>query len=214
MAEAPYDTVLQNFRLADGGPPGRRLALKDGRIAAILPADAPSPQAGQRLDLGGDLLQKDYQERAHALARAVSLVDHAIGALYDDREGNFIIRPTKNGPVVSVNIGGGGGQGGIDSMKIFCFDMMLYEVVSERIGGPRFLVHASHLFDGVDPRQTRSALLYGRDVARRVGGRYLVTMNSDILESLDDAEEIRAAVIHPRLTDTEDGGLFGFRFDL
>ena len=159
-------------------------------------------------------LQKDYQERADAIARAVSLVDHAIGALYDDREGNFIIRPTKNGPVVSVNIGGGGGQGGIDSMKIFCFDMMLYEVVSERIGGPRFLLHDSHLFDGVDKRQTRSALLYGRDVARRVGGQYLVTMNSDKLESLDDAAEIRAAVIHPRLTDTENGGLFGFRFDL
>ena len=55
MAEAPYDAVLQNFRLADGGPPGRRLALKAGRIAAILPADAPAPQPGQGLDLGGDL---------------------------------------------------------------------------------------------------------------------------------------------------------------
>ena len=56
MAEAPYDTVLQHFRLADGGPPGRRLALKDGRIAAILPAEAPLPPAGQVFDLGGDLL--------------------------------------------------------------------------------------------------------------------------------------------------------------
>ena len=56
MAEAPYDTVLQNFRLADGGPPGQRLALKDGRIAAILPADAPALSASQVLDLGGDLL--------------------------------------------------------------------------------------------------------------------------------------------------------------
>jgi len=56
MAEAPYDTVLQNFRLADGGPPGQRLMLKDGRIAAILPADAPAPPASQVLDLGGDLL--------------------------------------------------------------------------------------------------------------------------------------------------------------
>jgi hypothetical protein len=54
MAEAPYDTVLQNFRLADGGPPGQRLALRAGRIAAILPADAPLPLAGQVLDLGGD----------------------------------------------------------------------------------------------------------------------------------------------------------------
>ena len=55
MVDAPYDAVLQNFRLADGGAPGQRLALKDGRIAAILPAEAPLPPAGQVLDLGGDL---------------------------------------------------------------------------------------------------------------------------------------------------------------
>jgi len=56
MAEAPYDTVLQNFHMADGGPPGWRLALKNGRIAAILPVDPPTSQAGQSLELGGDLL--------------------------------------------------------------------------------------------------------------------------------------------------------------
>ena len=56
MATPLYDTLLVNLRLADGGAPGRVLALKDGRIAAILPPDAPAPPAGQILDLDGDLL--------------------------------------------------------------------------------------------------------------------------------------------------------------
>ena len=56
MADAPYDSLLENFRLGDGAPPGRRLALKAGRIAAILPGNAPAPPADQVLDLGGDLL--------------------------------------------------------------------------------------------------------------------------------------------------------------
>ena len=56
MATPLYDTLLVNLRLADGGAPGRALALKDGRIAAILPPDAPAPPAGQILDLDGDLL--------------------------------------------------------------------------------------------------------------------------------------------------------------
>jgi cytosine/adenosine deaminase-related metal-dependent hydrolase len=56
MATPIYDTLLVNLRLADGGAPGRALALKDGRIAAILPPDAPAPPAGQILDLDGDLL--------------------------------------------------------------------------------------------------------------------------------------------------------------
>ena len=39
MAKPLYDTLLVNLRLADGGAPGRALALKSGQIAAILPAD-------------------------------------------------------------------------------------------------------------------------------------------------------------------------------
>lgn len=159
-------------------------------------------------------LQKDYDVRAREIGLATRLVDHAIGALYDDREGNLLISPTKNGPSFMVTIGGGGNQGGIDQMKVFCFDMMLYERVSERLGGPRFLVHDSHLFDGVDPRQASSALVLGAEVARRVSGQYVVTMNSDKFEKLDAVAELRPAVLGARLYDTENGGLFGFRFEL
>jgi uncharacterized protein YydD (DUF2326 family) len=91
---------------------------------------------------------------------------------------------------------------------------MLLERVTARLGGPHFSIHDSHLFDGVDPRQARSALLLGRDVAHRVGGQYIVSMNSDKFEKLGDDAGLRAAVLSTRLTDDEGGGLFGFRFEL
>ena len=56
MTPAPSDSLLTNLRLPDGGPAGRRIAIKDGRIAAIMPACSPDPDARQVLDLGGGLL--------------------------------------------------------------------------------------------------------------------------------------------------------------
>jgi uncharacterized protein YydD (DUF2326 family) len=80
-------------------------------------------------------LQKDYEAHGDAIGAATRLVDHAIAALYDDRTGNLLIEPRKTGPTFTLSIGGGGNQGAIDQMKVFCFDMMLLERVSERLGG-------------------------------------------------------------------------------
>lgn len=100
-------------------------------------------------------------------------------------------------------------------MKIFCFDMMLYEVVSERLGGPGFLVHDSHLFDGVDARQVRAAIQFGSRLMERLGGQYIVAMNSDEFAKtgLSGDAEVAGSVLPVRLTDDETRGLFGFRFD-
>jgi uncharacterized protein YydD (DUF2326 family) len=78
------------------------------------------------------------------------------------------------------------------------------------------LIHASHLFDGVDKRQARRALLLGREVAVAEHGQYIVLMNSDEFERINDPvdERLTTAVLSTRLTDDEHGGLFGFRFDL
>ncbi|MGK7869912.1 amidohydrolase [Falsiroseomonas sp. E2-1-a20] len=48
------ELLLTNLRLADGSRP--RIAIAAGRIAAILPPDAPGPADTQVMDLGGDLL--------------------------------------------------------------------------------------------------------------------------------------------------------------
>jgi uncharacterized protein YydD (DUF2326 family) len=103
---------------------------------------------------------------------------------------------------------------GISSMVIFCFDLTV-SVLAHRAGrAPDFLVHDSHLFDGVDDRQLAAALTLAADVTAREGLQYIVTLNSD---NLDKARRRNFAadgyLVAQRLTDQfDDGGLFGFRF--
>jgi len=161
-------------------------------------------------------LQEDLKDRDAVIRKATVLVDEAIGELYDDRTGNLIVDGSKSGLKLDIVIQGGGNLGGIDMMKIFCFDMMLLQMAAARFdGGPGFAFHDSHLFDGVDARQVRAAVTFGATVADRIGGQYLVAMNSDEFEksALPGDPAIAAAVLPVRLTDDESGGLFGFRFD-
>jgi uncharacterized protein YydD (DUF2326 family) len=46
-------------------------------------------------------------------------------------------------------------------MQIFFFDLMLTEISLKSGPGPGFLIHDSHLFDGVDERQVAKALQLG-----------------------------------------------------
>lgn len=160
-------------------------------------------------------LQADHRQREDVLRAAMRRIDAAISGLYDDRRGNLIVDATSKGPEFRINIQGDGNRGGIDHMEIFCFDLMLYQAAQERFaGGPGFLVHDSHLFDGVDPRQVRSALLLGKSVIGDLGGQYIVTLNSETLPLLGLDAEIVDDLLDPRLSDDEGGGLFGIRFEL
>ncbi len=158
-------------------------------------------------------LQKDFHDRQLILDRAILIIAETIAELYDDRTGRFVVEATENGPEFNISIEGDRG-GGISSMEIFCFDLTLFKIASQRFGGTGFLIHDSHLFDGVDERQVARALLLGQRAAG--SGQYIVTMNSDIFDKLPlPAKFDRTKIIvSPRLSDeTETGGLFGFRFD-
>lgn len=98
-------------------------------------------------------------------------------------------------------------------MVIFCFDLA-WAVIAHRGGrGPDFLVHDSHLYDGVDERQLAAALTLGSEVTAEEGMQYLVTMNSDDLaKAVNEGFSPDDHVFAPHLTDQPDGGLFGFRF--
>ena len=92
---------------------------------------------------------------------------------------------------------------------------MLAELASRRGIGPGFLIHDSHLFDGVDERQVAKALQLGADHAASVGFQYIVTMNSDAMpeDGFRAGFDVRTFVNPTTLTDEiETGGLFGVRF--
>ncbi|ANH69075.1 ABC-three component system protein [Mitsuaria sp. 7] len=159
-------------------------------------------------------LQDDHRLRSAALTEAIVIIANAISRLYDDRTGRFVVEATDNGPEFHISIEGDRG-GGISKVEIFCFDLALFTVVTARFGGPRFLLHDSHLFDGVDERQIAGALQLGLEATAGKGLQYIVTMNSDIFTRLPLPEgfDTSKVVLETRLSDEgESGGLFGFRF--
>ncbi len=157
-------------------------------------------------------LKLDYREQRSVLDRAVLVFEELSRALYE-QAGHLTIADTDNGPDFQVKIQGQASRG-IHNMQIFCFDVMLAQLCAERGIGPGFLIHDSHLFDGVDERQVAKALVLGARKADELGFQYIVTMNSDAIPTSLPADfDLASYVVEPRLTDaSEDGGLFGVRF--
>ncbi len=158
-------------------------------------------------------LQQDYREQGGKLTAAITAFEEVSSSLYEDA-GSLVIEEAETGPSFAVSVFGDRSRG-ISNMQIYCFDMMLMRVWAERGSGPGFLIHDSHLFDGVDERQIARALVYGAAAAKEHGFQYIVTINSDDLPSAYpggfDVDEHTLAVT---LTDeTEQGGLFGVRFE-
>ena len=133
--------------------------------------------------------------------------------LYEDA-GSMIVDETINGPDFRFEIQGSRSEG-IKNMQMFCFDMMLMSLCAKRGIGPGFLIHDSHLFDGVDGRQVLSALSVGAKNASDLGFQYIVTMNEDdAFKETEKGFSVNDYILDVELTDaTEDGGLFGIRFD-
>lgn len=157
-------------------------------------------------------LRQDYREQHEVLTKAILAFEQTSKALYEEA-GNLTIEESENGPQPRVAIQGEESKG-ISNMQIFCFDMMLMKICAERGFGPGFLVHDSHLFDGVDERQTAKALQVAEGLSRELGFQYRVTMNSDALPGWQpEGFDLEDYVLPVRLTDeTEHGGLFGIRF--
>ena len=97
-------------------------------------------------------------------------------------------------------------------MQTFCFDLMLAVLWRRKKLGPGFLIHDSHLFDGMDSRQVANAIELGASQAIANQFQYIVTLNSDQLESAEFSDNfIPDEYMNPvHLTDKyETGGLFG-----
>jgi uncharacterized protein YydD (DUF2326 family) len=200
----------------------RRLAEAENRVAALeglrdtlqrLETDKTEQKVEriglkQRLDL-------DMEARFPAVRTATLAVDEALDALYGaERQKWLRIESTENGLRFTVSVAGDR-SGGISSMEVFAMDFALFKVTSERLGGPGFLIHDSHLFDGVDARQVAAAIEIAGRFADKKGLQYLVMMNSDKFDSLPFPPDydVRPRVLPVVLEDTEEGGLFGFRFE-
>lgn len=157
-------------------------------------------------------LRRDFSEQNERLSAAILAFENTSRRLYESA-GSMLVEETSNGPMFKFPMQGSRSKG-IKNMQIFCFDMMLMHLCAGQNMGPRFLVHDSHLFDGVDGRQLISALKVGAETAQELGFQYIVTMNEDdAFKETIDGFHLEDYLLETVLTDaTEDGGLFGFRF--
>ena len=100
-------------------------------------------------------------------------------------------------------------------MKIFCYDLMLVELMRQS-DGIDFLFHDSSIFDGVDSRQTALALMHAHRKGLECNFQYICALNSDMIPS-DDFDEGFDLSKFVRLTlkdqKSEDAAL-GFHFEL
>lgn len=158
-------------------------------------------------------LQEDHREREAQLDEIIRRFEEFSAHLYEERVGSLYIGASENGPTFSIAIEAGKSKG-INNMQVFCFDLLVAEICATRGVGPGFLVHDSHLFDGVDERQVARGLALADEIATLNNFQYIVTMNSDAVPTtFPEGFSPDAHVLDVQLTDArEDGGLFGFRF--
>ena len=155
---------------------------------------------------------QNIAENNNRLSKAIQRFESISSKLFE-KTGLLTVENTTNGIAIDVTKQGDKSKG-IKSMQIYCFDMTLISLLREQGENIDFLIHDSHLFDAVDSRQVAHALVTGKELADHYNFQYIVTMNSDQIpyDYLPKNFDIDSIIVQPRLTDTDDGGLFGFRF--
>jgi uncharacterized protein YydD (DUF2326 family) len=169
--------------------------------------------ASMRIELQEEMT-RDLEARSAQTSEATLLFGEFAQALYGEgRSAYLAIEAGRNSLKISPRIDSDESRG-IGNMVIFCFDLALAVIAHRHHRGPDWLVHDSHLFDGVDARQLAAALELARRTCERESIQYIASLNSDDLQKAENAGFSSAGdVLAPILTDKyEDGGLFGFRF--
>ena len=217
--------ILQT--LNDGGALDALTAMQEllSRERATLAAlrfrfDAAQSLEASRAEIAADRnaleaeMRTDIRERERMISDITILFLKYAQRLYGDGRTAYLeFDPTSTQLKIVPHIDSQDSRG-IGNMVIFCFDLTI-SVIAHRAGrGPDFLVHDSHLFDGVDERQVARAMQLAREVTQTEGIQYIATMNSDDLsKAIDRGFDPAGSVIPPELNDQyEDGGVFGFAF--
>ena len=156
--------------------------------------------------------RRDFDERREARATAINIFNANSQALYS-APGDLVVNVADTGFSFDVDIMRSGSQG-INNMKIFCYDLMLARLWATKRPSPRFLMHDSTVFDGVDERQIAQSLELAQREADNNGFQYVCALNSDTLPSEEFSSTFDLEnFVRLRLTDeSEDGGLLGIRY--
>jgi len=157
--------------------------------------------------------ERDHEQRRELWSTAVRVFNDNSQALYK-APGRLAIDIDETGFKYSIDIQRSGSEG-IAKMKVFCFDLMLLQILSSRDRAIDFLIHDSLMYDGVDSRQTALALERANTITSSLGGQYICAMNSDMIPMSEFSDDFDFET-HVRLKLTDDdpsGSLLGIRFE-
>lgn len=121
--------------------------------------------------------RRDHEERVSARERVVSLFNANSEALYN-RPGQLIIDITEAGLSFKIEIERSESDG-IQLMEVFCYDLVLAQVWSQKEKNPGFLIHDSTVFADVDERQIAHAIQTASQLSESKGFQYICFLNSD-----------------------------------
>ncbi|WP_338655563.1 DUF2326 domain-containing protein [Sporosarcina psychrophila] len=156
-------------------------------------------------------MRENQAEQESYIKHAILSINHTLEELYGANHGTrFSVDVNEaNGLVVTLSKPDKKSRG-INNMLIFSFDIMLIEMNKMLGRSMDFLFHDSHLFDGVDTNQTRTALLAAARKSEELNFQYITTINSDIFSLFSN--ELDCYKLDINLTDAEEsGGLLGIR---
>ena len=119
----------------------------------------------------------EYDERESIWEIAIASFNEASEYLYNS-PGRFIIDIGDSGFVFKVDIERAGSDG-IQQMEIFCYDMALVKIWSQKDKNLGFMIHDSSLFADVDERQVAKALEYAKKQCEENGYQYICCLNTD-----------------------------------
>ena len=159
------------------------------------------------------IAELDHEERRDLWSVPLRLFNDNSQALYE-APGHLVINIDETGFKYNVEINKSGSEG-IEKMKIFCFDLMLLQIMSKQNNRLNFLIHDSILYDSVDSRQRALALEHASMVSSENNAQYICTLNSDMVPREDFSDGFNFDE-HVRLTLTDEHPskrLLGFDFE-
>lgn len=149
-------------------------------------------------------ITKSLEEHNKMKQKAILLVEETSKSLYNSAA-QLNIGQTKTGRYKIEMVSRNQGSAGINSMLIYCFDMMLIQMSSYLGRRMDVLIHDSALYDPVDERQIAEALRFGKEKSLEKNFQYIITLNSDDLpESIE--EEVKNNILAKILTDSDESG--------
>ena len=159
-----------------------------------------------------EIAERDHEQRRNVWDTPVRFFNDNSQALYET-PGHLVIDIGKAGFKYDVEIDRSGSEG-VSKMKIFCFDLVLLQLMPIRKNPIDFLIHDSSLYDGVDSRQRALALERACRESEATNSQYICTLNSDMVPQSDFSEGFEfQKYVRLTLTDQEPAGsLLGFRF--